>query len=521
MSVPVQSAGSGGKVLTAFIAGLTLGVIGMVEIAPSSLAGSAGTGSQPQAAVQDDGGTVPLEGPTDVASDGGTVADVEVGAAQPRTADPSGADGGGDGAQGSAGGGGAAGSVGGGGAGSAGASGGGGGGGGSGCAANNGGATDTGVSATEIKVAATTVTDGPGATLLAPATDGMRAVLDKVNANGGICGRRITLTTRNDTWDAQRGRDFLRKFIEDGNFSLLVVPSSEGLALAIETDLISDSKIPVVGSTGLRQDEYSDPWVFPVSTATVSIMRIMAQHAYDQGARTFGIAWDEFYKFGQEGRDAFVAQVKRLGGTVTTDVKLTPGQNYNGEANTFNSSCEQHGCDMVALLMVPSMGEGWKKANGGDGQGRGTQMTYGAQTLFTNDFATQCGGWCDGLVVWTGYNPPIGSLADRPDIRQYRTDVRNVNPSADIDNQFLQGAYLGSKVFVEAVTQCSPNVTRVCVRDTLNQMDYASDLSSTLSWRPDKRHANTAARAFRMQTSGGSFNGWQDPGFGFVEDPQL
>lgn len=516
MSVPVQSAGSGGKVLTAFIAGLTLGVIGMVEIAPSSLAGSAGTGSQPQAAVPLEG-----QGPTEVASDGGTGADVEVGAAQPRTADPSGADGGGDGTQGSTGGGGAAGSVGGGGVGSAGASGGGDVGG-SGCAANNGGATDTGVSAAEIKVAATTVTDGPGATLLAPATDGMRAVIDKVNGNGGICGRRITLTTRNDTWDDKRGRDFLRKFIEDGNFSLLVVPSSEGLALAIETDLISDNKIPVVGSTGLREDEYSDPWVFPVSTATVSIMRIMATQAAKQGAETFGIVWDELYKFGQEGRDAFVAQVERLGGTVTTDVELNPdSSDYYGEANTFNSSCEQHGCDMVALLMVPSMGIKWIGANGGDGQGRGTQMTYGAQTLFTNDFATECGGWCNGLVVWTGYNPSIGSLADRPDIRQYRTDVRNVNPSADIDNQFLQGAYLGSKVFVEAVTQCSPNVTRVCVRDTLNQMDYASDLSSTLSWRPNKRHANTAARAFRMQASQGSFNGWQDTGFGFVEDPQL
>lgn len=410
----------------------------------------------------------------------------------------------------------------GGGAGSAGASGGGGGGG-SGCAANNGGATDTGVSAAEIKVAATTVTDGPGATLLAPATDGMRAVIDKVNGNGGICGRRITLTTRNDSWDGERGQDFLRRFIEDGNFSLLVVPSSEGLALAIQNSLISDNKIPVVGSTGLRQDEYSDPWVFPVSAATVSIMRIMAQHAYDQGARTFGIAWDELYKFGQEGRDEFVAQVKRLGGTVEADVSLNPktSSGYGTQARDFNNSCGPDGCDMVALLMVPDMGLGWKNANQDDGQGRGTQMTYGAQTLFTNDFATECAAWCNGLIVWTGYNPSIGSLADRPDIRQYRTDVRNVNPSADIDNQFLQGAYLGSKVFVQAVTQCSPNVTRVCVRDTLNQMDYASDLSSTLSWRPNQRHANTAARAFRMQASQGSFNGWQDTGFGFVEDPQL
>jgi hypothetical protein len=63
----------------------------------------------------------------------------------------------------------------------------------------NGGATDVGVTATTIKLAATIVTDGPGASFLAPEQIGLNAVVNKLNRAGGICGRRRQLELNNDS----------------------------------------------------------------------------------------------------------------------------------------------------------------------------------------------------------------------------------------------------------------------------------------------------------------------------------
>lgn len=383
-----------------------------------------------------------------------------------------------------------------------------------------------GVTATEIQVAATVVEDGPGASLLKQARIGMESVLNQVNAAGGICGRRIVLETRNDGWDAARGLDFIRRFIEANKFALLVVPSSEGLAAAIKAGMISEAGIPVVGSTGLRIDEYSDPWVFPVASATVSYMRAMVKHAHGGGARTYAIVWDSKFKFGIEGATAFREYVGELpGASVTADVPLNPDQtSYTTEATKFNTDCGNDNsgastCDVTALLLVPDTALKWKNANAGGRKGRGA-ITYGSQTLFTDDFAAKCGGWCDGMVVWTGYNPPIPPT-DNPGVQQYASDVRQILPSVDTRNQFVEGAYLGAKVFVAAVEACSPNLTRACIRETLDRADFGTPLASTLQWRPGSHQSNKFAQAFALEASGGSFNGWQYQNTGWIRDPKL
>ena len=396
------------------------------------------------------------------------------------------------------------------------------------CAAGrNGGATDTGVTGSEIKIAATVVKDGPGKTLLESSETGMRAVINKVNAAGGICGRRLSLTTVNDGWDASRGRDYIKRFIDDGMFALPVVPSSEGLSEAVRSGLIKDSGIPVVGANGLRIDQYSDPWVFPVGAATVSIMRSMAKYAYEaKGARTFGIVWDNKYRFGKEGADAFKSYVNGLpGASVKADQPLDPtSPGYGNEAQAFNTACgnsgSTSGCDVVVLLLVPDTAGKWKAANPTGSSGRG-QLTYGAQTLFTDQFGRDCAAWCAGMVVWTGYNPPIPPLDSKPGVSAFVNDVRAISPSIDYRNQFLQGAYLGMQVFVDAVKACSPKLTRACVRERLESVDFTTDLSSTLSWRPGAHHANKAAQAFSIDATGGSFNGWRFEQSGFVSDPSL
>lgn len=382
----------------------------------------------------------------------------------------------------------------------------------------NGGATDVGVTGTRIRLASTMVQSGIGASFLGQSPIGMQAVVQKVNRAGGICGRILELRLVDDGWRADLGQSFIQNFIKEGYFALPVVPSSEGLTAAITAGDIAKGRMPVIGTDGMLIQQYQSPWVWPVATATVSTMRIMAKHGYAKGARSFAIVYDRFYKFGKEGSDAFKRYVERLpGARLKAFVGIQPGQaSYSAEIQQFNGACKD-GCDFVAMLLEPATAETWIA-----GRPRfGTQITSGAQTLFNERFAKNCGAPCEGMLVWTGYNPPIGTLAALPGIRQFVNDVRSISPTADETNQFLEGAYLGMNVLVEALRRVGPNLTRAGLKQVLDGMTMTSDLSSPLSWTASRRHANTRAQAFSIVVAQGSFAGFRNEQTGFIADPSL
>jgi ABC-type branched-subunit amino acid transport system substrate-binding protein len=389
----------------------------------------------------------------------------------------------------------------------------------------NGGATDTGVTASRIKLATTAVLDGPALSLLGDSRTAMKAVMDKVNRAGGVCGRLLDLKVVNDTFRADDGLRIIRSFIDEGYFALPVVPSAEGLGSAILNGVIAKGQIPVIGTDGMRNEQYNEPYVWPVASATVTAMRVMAKHAYTKlGAKTFAIVYDNKYKFGIEGKDAFVEQVEKLGGKVVADavVGLNPDDNsYASPASQFNGKCGSKGenCDMVAMLLLPETAKKWLQASAAFGR----LYTSGAQTLFTDRFAQDCvllrGTDCHAFAVWTGYNPPIGPLASKPGVAAYVSDVRAVKPSIDVNNQFVEGAYLGMTVFVEALKRVGPNLTRERLKAVMDSMTYETDLASALTWKAGQHSANVRSQSFAMTVSQGAFRGWSDEGTGFLLDP--
>ena len=394
------------------------------------------------------------------------------------------------------------------------------------CAAGkNGGETDVGVTGNGIKLAATIVADGPGASFLSAVRTGMVAVTNRVNNAGGICGRKLNLTLRNDSWQADLGSQFIKNFVEsDKVFALAVVPSSEGLEAS--DAYIREKKVPVVGTDGMLIKQYKNPWIWPVATSTISTMHVMAQNGYDRGYRNFSIVFDAKYHFGVEGAYAFNQAVKRLTGG---DIPGYNAQNacqqrycgilpqkpsYASEVQGFSNACAGT-CDFVGYLLEPDTALSWFK----EGPYRPTNKTGpratfndgtigGAQPLFTRSFAENCQATCDGMWVWTGYNPPIEDLAARPGVAQYVNDVRAQSSSVDVSNQFVEGGYLGMTLLVKALEKVGPVLTRDNLRIALDSMTLDTGLSSPLSWTPGDHFANTSAQAFQIQYKQ-SFSGWR------------
>lgn len=390
----------------------------------------------------------------------------------------------------------------------------------------NGGSTDTGVTSSQIKLASTIVNSGVGSSFLGPVQYGMQAVVNKVNRAGGICGRQIALTLVDDGWNAQVGCQDIQNFIHDGAFALPVEPSSEGLTTCIANSTIHNAGIPVIGSDGMLKQQYQASaqadWVWPIATSTVSTMHIMAIDAYkNHGARNFCLAYDDHYKFGQEGQQAFDSEVQRLGGHVVYDQPLDPTVNdYSQQINTFNSNC-QGKADFVGLLLQPTAAQSW--ITGGAFMGDPNKGgAAGAQPMFTTSLGKNCGNFCNGLKVYSGFRPPLAPYDSMASVRQYINDVTAQSSSADLDNQFLESGYDGMLLTVQALTAVGPNLTRAAVRKYLDSTGFVSDgqgLSQPLAWHAGNHFANIAMLGYTMVANSAGFQGFRADPTGFIVDP--
>src|SRR5581483_7295696 len=109
----------------------------------------------------------------------------------------------------------------------------------------------------------------------------------------------------------------------------------------------------------------------------------------------------------------------------------------------------------------------------------------GPQTLFTYDFgkdfaATRQGDQCKAnFWVWTGLNPPVPPDDSIAQVQAYVNDLHATNASADHDNQFVEGGYLGMELLVQAMKAVGPDLTRAALKQELDSTSLNSGLTGS------------------------------------------
>jgi ABC-type branched-subunit amino acid transport system substrate-binding protein len=404
---------------------------------------------------------------------------------------------------------------------------------GGGCQAQYQTATDIGVSAHRIDIATTDVTTGVGSSFLGEAVEGMKAAIARVNQSGGICGRTVVLHSVNDGWSGPQGADDISKFIGGNNiFALVGEPDSEGLNAAETAGTIDRAGIPVVGTDGMLAAQYSDPWIWPVAASTVTNMHIAAQYAVKAlHASHVGIVYDNRYKFGLEGAGAFKAEIQRLSGSSlrmgddcsSAFCGIDPdATDYSSSVQLFNGACGTANgakpCDLVVMLLEPLPMQNWMKDESSGGS-TWYHTLMGGEPLFDDNLASNCGQACASMIVWTGYKPDIPPFDGATPVYTYAHDLRLECPSCDPHNEFSEGAYLGTQLFIAACEKVGSNLTRTALRQVLDSATFDLGLSGPLRYGTSLPHlANTQMAAFSANTSG-TFNGWNYLSTGFVTDP--
>lgn len=375
----------------------------------------------------------------------------------------------------------------------------------------NGGAMGKGVTADRIHLLGAAQLDGPTKTLVEDVPLAWKAVIDRVNRGGGICGRMVQVSIVNRLFE--RDRDLGAEEV----VGMLLGPLDPDIGNRLRDGNVDRWGVPMVGGDGGRT-HFSSSWLWPVDLPTAAFARIGVEEAYRTGARSFAVVYDP--EIAPDASSAVTGYVGTLAGAEVRGAVALNSQDpaYPSQAHELSSACGPADCDAVVLALLPETAKKWLQTGGP----LGTRRAVASSTLFTEGFGQDCarqtGADCKFVRVWTGVTPPIESFVADPDVARYVDDMGERNAL----NPWTQSAYLAAQVMVAALQHAGPRVDRASLRAALDELQYRSGLVSQLDWGPrvpEERVGNTSARAVRLEVTAGAFRGFRDADTGWVRDP--
>jgi branched-chain amino acid transport system substrate-binding protein len=374
-----------------------------------------------------------------------------------------------------------------------------------------------GVSANEIKLGSTFAASGPVSNISGPIKAGVFSYFNKVNAEGGIFGRKIKLTWYDDGWDAQKGKAFIKKLVEqDRVFVLTVVPSSNGLDASVS--YLESKKMPVFGTSGLIESQFKTPMQWPVGTSTRSAARIALVDMKTRGVKNAALIWLDLLA-GAEARDATFDAIPKIMGKPKEDFITAERRVGLGEtsfrpvwASIQNDTAawqREHGVspangkpDFVIFAIDPT--NALKAMNAASDVGFAPRLGWGGgQPLFLNVVAQHQWARKTGLFAGSSFYPP--QIGNNPKVQEYVSTVRRYyGSSVDVTNPYLEGGYAGAALTTDVLKGAGSCLTRekaIKVANSLSNYSPAG-LTRPLTFREGDHYANTSYLLAQVQSNG-------------------
>jgi branched-chain amino acid transport system substrate-binding protein len=169
------------------------------------------------------------------------------------------------------------------------------------------------MAAKPIKVGIVDTYSGPASTYTNDVRDGFKLEVDKVNAAGGVLGRKIEFTTRDDKFKVDLGLSAAKELIMREGVDILMGTINSATALAI-SDLVKNEKIPFFATfakTDKLSGEKGHRYVFQITENTASAGKSAAVGLAKQKFVRYWIAGDD-YEYGHALAEDLWKNLKKL-----------------------------------------------------------------------------------------------------------------------------------------------------------------------------------------------------------------
>jgi branched-chain amino acid transport system substrate-binding protein len=360
-------------------------------------------------------------------------------------------------------------------------------------------ATDTGVTATSIKLGHIGIYSGPVGSFGQNLSYACRAGLQAINDAGGINGRKLDVQVRDDGWDATKGSNAVRDLVERSKVFALACSQSVPTNDAV-TPYLDAQKVPNVGSDGWGEAQYAGAWSFPVGASGELEGEHLAEYQYKvQGVRSVGIIHFN-NTTGTAYRDAYKRVFEGLGGKVL----VTQAANFDDPGTTtFIAQCRTRNVDAITAMIDPGIFA--RMVREAAAQAYKPKFGYsGSAALYFQATPKFTGPTAEGTIASIDWIPddPTGPAAHAPGFSAYKNTVEKYYPHIDHSN-WTKAAYVGSVLLGDTLKKLGLNVTREGIKDELDRVtNFNSGLGPKLSWRPGHHRSNSTSYLVQLQKSG-------------------
>jgi ABC-type branched-subunit amino acid transport system substrate-binding protein len=185
------------------------------------------------------------------------------------------------------------------------------------------GAQAPGVTATTIVLGQSAAFSGPAAQLGIQMNAGLKAYFDRVNAQGGIHGRRIELKTRDDKYEAKLAAENTRKLIEEDRvFALIAYVGTPTSSAALP--IFTEAKVPFFGPfTGAQLlHEPFNRYIFNVRASYFDETESIVEQLVSTGIRNIAVFYqnDNYGLAGLAGTERAMTRRKmKISATATVE----------------------------------------------------------------------------------------------------------------------------------------------------------------------------------------------------------
>lgn len=313
-----------------------------------------------------------------------------------------------------------------------------------------------GVSKTAISLGQSLAMTGPGATLALPFGQGARLYFDRVNAGGGIHGRKIELTTLDDMGNPDTAVANTKKLLDQRVFSLFGYYGSPQVTAV--NPLLKDTDVllfaPMAGADELRGSLY--PNVYSVRPGYSEEAAVITRHAETLGMRKLAILHGK----DAESLAALDSAERTMGGLGANLVAKSP---LSG--GSVATSVDQVLAKKPESVLVISDASGAANAIR-DLRAKGFRgPIYGFSSTGESLLAEQLGAAGAGVVVVRV--TPKSDNAKSVLVRELQADAQAAKLKSNV---YMLEGYIAAWTYTEALRKAGKDPTRAKLRKALDSL---------------------------------------------------
>lgn len=345
---------------------------------------------------------------------------------------------------------------------------------------------EPGVTAGEVRVGMVNALSGPAAGLGSGMKAGVQAYFERINAAGGVNGRKLVLVSRDDGYEPARSAAATRELIDSGNIFALLgyvgTPTSRAaMPLALQAQV--PYLFPFSGAEVLRRPVHK--WVFNVRASYIDeTEEMVARMTTDLGIAKVALLMQDD-SFGEAVKSGLAGALAKRGLKVHAEARI--GRN-SLEVAPAVASLRQ--AQPEAIFFVGT----YKQLQAAIRQARAQGLKarfFTVSFIGTYDFIAEAGA--DGDGVYITQVMPAPHDGSREVVRRYQQDVR----AADLGYTSLEG-YMGAAIFVEALRLAGAEPTRASLITALEFL--STDLGGfPVEFSPTNHQGSTAVFLTRVQ----------------------